>query len=182
MPYVKKGDKLPESTKRKISLNNARYWLGKKRSKETIEKVSKTLTGKYVGDKSCHFNNGFSFFKGKKRWIVVCRDKTKVPYSRIVMEDYLGRSLTKDEVVHHINETKDDDRIENLQLTTLSKHTSFHHSGSKNTNSKLTEKYIKEIRDMNNKGVSSLEIAEKFGVSYRNIVYIIKKQAWKQVK
>lgn len=43
-----------------------------------------------------------------------------------IMENHIGRSLKSDEVVHHINRIRDDNRIENLKLMTFKEHASLH--------------------------------------------------------
>jgi len=45
---------------------------------------------------------------------------------RVVMENYLGRILEDDEVVHHCNKNIKDNRIENLELMLDSEHRRLH--------------------------------------------------------
>ena len=45
---------------------------------------------------------------------------------RVVMENFLKRELSSTEVVHHKNENKRDNRIENLEVMDAKKHISKH--------------------------------------------------------
>ena len=48
---------------------------------------------------------------------------------RLITEKHLGIKLNTNEQVHHINEIKNDNRIENLEIKLISEHTKHHHKG-----------------------------------------------------
>ena len=56
-----------------------------------------------------------------------------VKLHRVVMENHLNRLLGDDEVVHHINHDKLDNRIENLQVMLNTEHVRLHKSTGRTT-------------------------------------------------
>lgn len=45
---------------------------------------------------------------------------------RVVVENDLGRILREDEIIHHKNENKKDNRLENLEITSVGEHNIIH--------------------------------------------------------
>jgi len=94
----------------------------------------------------------FNFNYGKKHY----------RRSRVLIQLHLNKKLEIWEVVHHKDGNKENDFIENLEVIDTSKHTSYHHAGSK-------KKYIQKNRRWNKiseykiKKIFELAEIHKFG-------------------
>ncbi len=93
---------------------------GKKHKRESILKMR---TAHFPGNKTTLRTNGYIY--------IYAPDHPKqfggrIPEHVFVMEQHIGRILDADEVVHHKNHNKTDNRIENLELMKDSEHRKMH--------------------------------------------------------
>lgn len=129
-----KGCRYPDSAREKISKAHK----GKVVSDETKGKISYADKIGGIGHKKKRSDGYISiYFPDHPK-------STKDGYIMehiLVMECIIGRHLYDDEVVHHINGVRDDNRKENLKLMTFKEHASYH----------MKKRYEKRRNDLSTK-------------------------------
>jgi len=115
-----KGIPVPQEIKDRIS----KTLTGHKTPLAQRIKLSKALKGKNAGQSNGNWKGGINYY-GKYAKIVL-PNGIYLNEHRYLMEKFLGRKLKSDEVVHHINRIRSDNRLENLIVMSKSAHSTYH--------------------------------------------------------
>jgi len=150
--YCKKTFKCTLKSGRKYCSRECYYKMKKKRgdrvdfTPEIRKKISLKMSGKnnpnygnprnvkgyrrpeMTGSKHPNWKGGYWITKDGYKVIENLTETNgkKVQEHRKVLEEYLGRKLTKHEIVHHINKNTSDNKIENLMICTRAEHINIH--------------------------------------------------------
>lgn len=124
--------------KKKLSEAN----LGKKRSPETRAKLSAAASRRWAGKDPALLQAREAATDSRRRplgsrqehadgyWLI----KTELGWElehRVIMAQKLGRPLTENEIVHHVDENKKNNDPENLELTNHEDHSREHRNSPK---------------------------------------------------
>ena len=141
----------------------------------------------FSGNNSPQWRGGITV---KDNYILIHKSKVEEKYQpmadqrgyikqhRYVLAKKLGRNLSENEIVHHINKNTKDNAIGNLKLMTRSEHTKYHlkergneySKGVNNGRAKLTEQEVKRIKKLfTSSNLTQKEIGEMFDVSNTTI-------------
>lgn len=125
--------KISETRKRNgLCMGKNHYFYGKHHTQETKDKISKNRTGKIMGEEHPNWKGGR--YRNAEGYIYILKPEhphaNKQGYvfeHRLVIESFLKDYLTPKEVVHHINEITDDNRLSNLTLfKSVGYHSNYH--------------------------------------------------------
>lgn len=116
---------------------------------------------------------------------------------RYIVEQHIGRKLSRYEIVHHKNGDKRDNRIENLEIMSLSEHTKLHNVGKKRSadtkekikrtltgrpnlsSRKLTDDKVEELLKMKKEGLSNRKLSIIFGINRQSVNDIVNNKCYK---
>ena len=119
--------------------------------------LKKSKSERFSGSGGANWNGGVTYNSSGYKMIYSPNHPNSttdyVMEHRLIMEEEIGRLLKEDEVVHHKNEIKDDNRIENLELMKVGEHITKHNKGrevSKETREKMSKAAKERFSDPTN--------------------------------
>lgn len=159
-------DKMREANKKRM--------LGKTHSQETKNKIRKSTSGKNASNwKGGRFLcNGYIAVHSPNH-----PNKNISGYMmehRLVMEKHIGRYLEKNEIVHHKNGVRTDNRLENLVLMQKSKHNTSYKAGYKEGYATALREILEMLPKDINKEKYGFLICDEFEIGYNQAIAEIK--------
>lgn len=141
-----------------------------------IIRIPKTAVEKRASLLGIKYKFKFKKFKDSNGYIIIPKPNgIKVFEHREVMEKFLGRELKPMEIVHHKDEDKSNNNIENLEILDRSVHNKLHKNNTKIDINKVIHIYT------NPENLTPKEIMCKLNIS-RDIVYdILNDRSWVDV-
>ena len=157
-----------------------KYWLGKKRSKETIRKIKISRIGKCKGIENPNWKGDNICYISLHGWVARNLGKPM---------ECSKCSTTKAKMYHWANvsgEYKRSNGLNDWIRLCVSCHSFFDYSshalGERNGNSRLTYKNVKKIiKEYSLKNTSHRKLAKKYNVSKPTIMRIVNKKTWKHI-
>jgi len=139
------GYKHTKKAKEKIRIGHIGLKMSEKNRIELIKRMSGKNSHRWKGGRR----------KDKDGYILVYipnhpnanRDDNFILEHRLIMENYLGRHLSPNEIIHHINMDKSDNRIENLYLYSDNGHHTKDYFYIKDLIKELLNKEIVEFKE-----------------------------------
>ena len=107
----------------------------------------------------------------------------KMDEHRAVVEAEIGRRLRRDEIVHHINGDKRDNRLSNLVIMDLAEHSRLHMAGRtvpEETKKRISRSLVgnRNARVLSVEDVAEIKRLRELGMSFPKIAAIIGTNKW----
>lgn len=119
--------------------------------------------------KPCHVEAQHKHGLNVAGYRIIRVDGRQVYEHRWLMEQHLGRKLSSNEHVHHINGIKNDNRIENLEVHSASDHHKEHAKPLFDVDS---------ARILYERGVGYKKLSQIYGVAHQNIKGCFVRRGW----
>lgn len=146
-----------------------------------VKRISRLITTKrgYTQthrskDKALGLKSGYYYL-----WLFKHNQGRKFYVHELVALAFIGPRPSNCQV-HHVNENRLDNRLDNLEYMDRTKHSIYHHQGEKSGAAKITEADVRLIRKLY-KTMPVHAISKKLSISYHIVHQVATVRTWKHI-